>query len=132
MDPTALAAANLADIAEGFAGEAGKQWLITHARHDKPATAPRAIQEQALCLTDRDMLARLPRSADVMKAWDERRVALTAYRQAAGGDSAPDTILGSFLHMHHIRAIGLNRDSERRCQRLARAIAISSTYREIR
>ena len=33
--------------------------------------------------------------------------------------------LESLLHLHHVRAIGLDRDSERVCRRLARAVALA-------
>jgi hypothetical protein len=35
----------------------------------------------------------------------------------------------SFIHMHHLRALGIDRDVERGCRKLARAVALSFAAR---
>ncbi len=41
----------------------------------------------------------------------------------------PIPALASLLHMHHVRAHGINPDSERMCHRIARAVALAWTAR---
>ncbi|MGH3888023.1 MAG: lantibiotic dehydratase C-terminal domain-containing protein, partial [Pseudonocardiaceae bacterium] len=68
----------------------------------------------------------LPGGEELALAWGRRRSALAAYRShlrpAEGPD--PDPVLAALLHLHHARMIGINRDSERICRRLARAAAL--------
>jgi thiopeptide-type bacteriocin biosynthesis protein len=127
--PVALVAANLADIARSYAGDDGIGWLIAHGRNDQSAPASTHVRDQALLLADQAALAGLSGGGDIAQAWQERREALAVYRRMLQGTpqgmSDPDSVLNSLLHMHHIRAIGLDRVSERLCRRLARAIAIS-------
>ncbi|MEV8328556.1 lantibiotic dehydratase C-terminal domain-containing protein [Kitasatospora sp. NPDC056731] len=56
---------------------------------------------------------------------------LTHSRTRAGAPHSPDpdSVLASLLHMHHIRAAGIDQDSERACHRLARATALARTHR---
>ncbi|MQA88063.1 MAG: lantibiotic dehydratase [Streptosporangiales bacterium] len=128
---TAVTAANIVDIACGFSGsiEAGMGWLIDHARNDRPAPAPRAILDQAVALADpsRDFAAMLdlPGGETLAAAWARRRAALAAYRQQLPNGADTDSVLDSLLHLHHVRALGLDRDSERLCRRLARSAALA-------
>lgn len=129
-DPIALAVANLVDIACGFAGgtEPGMAWLATHTNDDRAAPAPRKVRHQAMQLADPAngfaAVHELPGGAQLAKAWACRRAALEAYRRQLPGAADRDTVLVSLLHMHHIRAVGIDRDSEQVCRRLARAAAL--------
>jgi hypothetical protein len=40
------------------------------------------------------------------------------------------SVVASLLHMHHIRALGIDRDAERRCRKLARAVALTFAARD--
>ncbi|WP_236952422.1 thiopeptide-type bacteriocin biosynthesis protein [Kibdelosporangium phytohabitans] len=101
----------------------------------EPAPAPaRHIHTQAVRLGDpADGWAAIrarPDRADLISAWENRRAALAAYRAALTTTGiAPDTVLGSLLHLHCLRANGINTDTERACHRLARAAALSWTAR---
>ncbi|WP_433514309.1 lantibiotic dehydratase [Nonomuraea sp. CA-143628] len=81
---------------------------------------------------DRATLAALPGGSRVVTAWEERRRAVAAYMDRLRG--APhlteSSVVASFLHMHHIRALGIDRDVERRCRKLARAVALTFAARD--
>jgi thiopeptide-type bacteriocin biosynthesis protein len=127
--PTGLVALNLIAIVAAFLGDhdAAMRWLA-----DRPVVAPkktpdRAITDQVIRLARTDMLAQtsreLPQMAD---AWHARNQALAFYAsQIPRNEADPDVALESLLHIHHIRAIGLDRDHERGCRRLARLFAVA-------
>jgi len=131
--PPALAAANFVAITTAFTGsiEAGMNWLITHAKTDVNSTLDRPVLAEAVRLADpTDHWAALratPGGQAIIKAWQPRDRALSGYRacleQAEGID--PDSVLDSLLHAHHIRSIGIDRNHERTCLRLARAAALT-------
>ncbi|MFJ6138264.1 lantibiotic dehydratase [Kitasatospora sp. NPDC092286] len=132
----ALTAASMTDIAAGFLGgtEAGMRWLIDNVART-PAPAPdRTLLTQAVALADpADTWAalRAVTGTSITEAWARRRAALDAYRRRLTvlDGPHPDSVLASLLHMHHIRAAGIDPDAERACHRLARAAALSWTTR---
>jgi thiopeptide-type bacteriocin biosynthesis protein len=130
-EPRALAAAHLVDTVVAFAGsiEHGMGWLIDHP-HDPPQQPlPRHVTAQGIVLSDPEEdfahLRRLPGGPVLLSAWHERRTALAAYRSMLPSTADTDSVLESLLHMHHIRALGIDRDGERACRRLARSAALS-------
>ncbi|MGW3240892.1 lantibiotic dehydratase [Streptomyces olivaceus] len=133
-----LAAANLVSIAAAFTGStaAGMDWLITHGRITDPRPLDRTVRRQAVHLADPTdgwaALRAAPGGPVIARAWNERDAAIARYRQkldASGGGIDPDLVLDSLLHAHHIRAVGINKDDERTCIRLAHAAAMAWTHR---
>ena len=77
-------------------------------------------------------LRAVPGGEAIASAWSGRDEALACYRQkldASGGGIDPDLVLDSLLHAHHIRAVGIDKDDERMCVRLAPAAAMAWTHR---
>ncbi|MFD5258336.1 lantibiotic dehydratase [Streptomyces bobili] len=132
-----LAAANFVSVAAAFTGStaAGMDWLIAHGRITDPRPMHRTVRGQAVRLADpADGWAALraaPGGAAIANAWSERDAALARYRHKldASGGIGPDLVLDSLLHAHHLRAIGIDKDDERMCVRLAHAAAMAWTHR---
>lgn len=61
---------------------------------------------------------------ETTSAWHARARALEEYRRHLPGDGDTDDIVGSVLHMHHNRMVGIDPDFELRCRRLARQAAL--------
>lgn len=130
--PQALAAANLVAIAAAFTGspDAGTSWLITHAKTEASQSVPRPVLAEAVRLADPTgdwaLLRAAPGGRAITEAWEPRHRALADYRArlAAADGIDPDAVLDALLHAHHIRAVGIDRDDERTCLRLARAAAL--------
>lgn len=135
--PQALAAANLVAIAAAFTGspDAGMNWLIKHGRIEASTPLRRPVLAEAVRLADpTDNWAALraaPGGRAISGAWEPRHRALSDYRTllAAASEIDPDAVLDALLHAHHIRAVGIDRDDERTCVRLARAAALAWTAR---
>ncbi|MEN8654354.1 lantibiotic dehydratase [Streptomyces sp. 21So2-11] len=133
----ALAAANFVALAVAFTGSttAGMDWLITHGQITQPRPLDRTVLAEAVRLADpTDDWAGLraaPGGAAIAAAWSERDEALARYRQMlnASGVIEPNLVLDSLLHAHHIRAVGIDKDDERMCVRLAHAAAMAWTHR---
>ncbi|WP_163511175.1 lantibiotic dehydratase [Fodinicola acaciae] len=117
VDRTVQVAVNMVHIAVGFLGtDAGLTWLA--ARSAAAANPPsRDAADRVARLIRNGQLLDQPESAG--PAWSERRTALAAYRRQLAMSVGVDTVLESLLHMHHNRAIGINRDHEQTCRRLA-------------
>ncbi|WP_055468658.1 lantibiotic dehydratase [Streptomyces ardesiacus] len=133
-----LAAANFVSLAAAFTGSiaAGMDWLIAHGRITDPRPTDRAMRGQAVRLADPTdgwaALRAAPGGAAIASAWSERDEALARYRRkldTSGGGIDPDLVLDSLLHAHHIRAVGIDKDDERMCVRLAHAAAMAWTHR---
>jgi lantibiotic biosynthesis protein len=124
LHPQVATAASLSDLATAFTGstEAGMNWLINHTERVPGPTLPRAVLRETL---RRTAPGGIP--VPVAGTWARRRDALSAYRSHldTSTDHDPDSVLASLLHMHHIRAIGIDEEHERDCRRLARAAALS-------
>ncbi|MCZ1001165.1 lantibiotic dehydratase [Streptomyces mirabilis] len=129
----ALAAANFVAITTAFTGSPrdGMDWLVRYGRIDAPQPLDRAVLDAAVCLADPTddwaALQAAPGGAAIYDTWKPRHHALNHYRDclhtAEGADL--DTVLDSLLHAHHIRAVGIDKDDERTCVRLARAAALA-------
>ncbi|WP_207944863.1 lantibiotic dehydratase [Actinomadura rubrisoli] len=127
IDPLAWAAANMLHIAGGFLGglEAAAAWLIDRTA---PTAAPirRSVMDQAATLAHDIAVLELTSHLDhLVRAWRDRTAALANYRERLPADADPDAVLESLLHMHHNRAMGIDRDRERQCRRLARQSALA-------
>lgn len=132
VHPQALAAASLVDLAASLAGSAqtGLDWLARELPRERGRLEP-ALRDQALALADPHgtwtTLRSLPGGRDVVAAWRTRTVALATYREDLTGQRDPLTVLRSLLHLHHIRAVGVDPDAERVTGRLARTCALRHT-----
>ncbi|PSK89906.1 thiopeptide-type bacteriocin biosynthesis protein [Murinocardiopsis flavida] len=134
-DRRVLAAAAMIHTAAAFTGStaAGIAYIIDHPHAPPKPPLPRAVTDQAVRLANPRHgfahLRGLPGGDDLLATWHTRRQALDTYRRLCS-PSGGDTVLESLLHMHHIRALGVGRDSERACRRLARAAALSWRARD--
>ena len=130
--PQALAAASLVDLAASLAGsaQAGLDWLARDLPQEHGRLEP-ALRDQALELADPHgtwtTVRSLPGGGDVVAAWQTRAVALATYGEHLAGQRNPLKVLRSLLHLHHIRAIGVDPDAERVTGRLARTCALRHT-----
>jgi lantibiotic biosynthesis protein len=139
VHPHALTAASLVDLACAMTGSqpAGMRWLIDQARIGPAARVlDRDVLRQAVSLADprgdRVALQTLPGGPRIAAAWQARHHTVTTYTDCLAVQAAhvrPTAVLASLLHLHHVRAHGINPDSERCCHRLARAVALAWTAR---
>ncbi|GAA4612828.1 lantibiotic dehydratase [Actinoallomurus liliacearum] len=134
VHPDALTAASMADLACALAGgiPAGMRWLIDHTRTGPAPALDRALVRQTIDLAglsaDSAALEESELAGRITDIWGARREAATIYTERLGADATHLTaasVTGSLLHMHHIRARGINPGTERLCHRLARAAALS-------
>ncbi|MEU7829597.1 thiopeptide-type bacteriocin biosynthesis protein [Nonomuraea sp. NPDC049129] len=138
---------------------AGARWQIEHPLTGHAAPNDREVVRQAVGLADpsggwaapaalpggdraapaalpggdRATLAALPGGWRIVRAWEHRRRAVDAYldRLPLGAPRLTESsVVASLLHMHHIRALGIDRDAERRCRKLARAVALTFAARD--
>ena len=125
----AVTAASLVDIAVAFTGDtaAGMRWLVSHLPHEA-APVDRAVRTAAASLADpSENWAALRATADhsaMLRAWQQRRLALAAYRDCLAPQRDPQSVLPSLLHLHSVRLHGIDPDRERRDRHLARAAAL--------
>ncbi|WP_189061261.1 lantibiotic dehydratase [Longimycelium tulufanense] len=131
--PQALIAASLLDLAISVIGDLdeGVDWLLDHAGATSGPALDRALRTEAMRLADpaaggsvlRDVLG----GERIAVAWTRRRAALRTYREAltSCGEAVPAAALPDLLHLHHVRAAGVDLEAERTCLRLARAAALS-------
>jgi class I lanthipeptide synthase len=127
IDPLALAALGMLDIAAAFSGglEQGTQWLAGR-RLQPGRAADRATARTATTLARNGELSSfgtLP--ADLAPAWRQRAEAIAAYRKTLDANADTTHILESLLHIHHNRYRGIDRDGEGACRRLARQAALA-------
>ncbi len=127
LSPQALAAASALDLVQHLApSEAqGTDWLAREVPQGAGRLDPR-LRDQVLDLTSpggRDALSVLPGGQAITMAWQTRAAALDAYRlRLAGAD--PLRAARSLLHLHHVRALGVDPTAEALTLRLARAAAL--------
>jgi thiopeptide-type bacteriocin biosynthesis protein len=127
IDPVALAALGMLDIAAAFSGglEQGAQWLAGR-RLPPGRAADRATARTAATLARNGELSSfgtLP--ADLAPLWRHRAEAVAAYRKTMDANANFTHILESLLHIHHNRYRGIDRDGEGACRRLARQAALA-------
>jgi thiopeptide-type bacteriocin biosynthesis protein len=127
LDPAVLVAADFMDLAHRMLGsEQGRHWLIDAAPATGHATARDRRPEKILDPADGWSRLRATSWGDRLTSlWEERARALEDFtdrlRAAGTADetAAPQSILGSVLHMHHNRVYGIDRAHERRVLALA-------------
>jgi thiopeptide-type bacteriocin biosynthesis protein len=86
------------------------------------------VRRQALSLTTPGVLPGLPGGEQVAAAWTARAAAAAAYTARlapAATRHTPETVLGSLLHLHHVRALGPDPRSEAVTYKLARSVALA-------
>lgn len=143
VHPPALTAASLVDLTSAVAGSlpAGRRWLIDHPfAHGHGGGVPasnRDVLRQAVDLADLDQeenggtaaLHTIPGGSQIAAVWQARRQAAAGYADRIAADAhnrvKPTLALTSLLHMHHVRAHGIDPEGERDCYRLARAVALA-------
>jgi thiopeptide-type bacteriocin biosynthesis protein len=129
--PQVLAATSLLDLAGAVLGtpSAAAAWLLAHPAYADGAPAQdRYMCRQALHLTSPGVLPGLPGGDRVAAAWAARATAATAYTARLTPEATrhtPETVLGSLLHLHHVRALGPDPQSEAVTYKLARAVALA-------
>ncbi|MBQ1061996.1 MULTISPECIES: lantibiotic dehydratase [Micromonospora] len=131
----ALVAAQIAAIAVAYTGnvDAGMRWLIDHVPPTAPQPVERPLFHEAVRLAhpgdDWAALRAVPGGTAVVDAWKNRDIALAVYRTHLPGPHTDginsDDVLGSLMHAHYIRAVGIDFDDEDRCRYLARAAALA-------
>jgi len=127
ISPTALAAVNMVEIVSGFLGSlaGATEWLAGRPAPTATATDRTAV-DQAVGLVRSGMLRNLPGWAgEAASAWQARAVALASYRTQLPVGADTDAVLEALLHTHHNRSLGIDRDGERTCRRLARQAALA-------
>ena len=127
----ALTAASLVDLAAGLLGarSAALAWL----RHqpDTPTLTNRTVRLHTLRLSDTGMHT-MPGGARIATAWQARAAAAAQYATTltpATTCVTPESVLASLLHLHHVRAHGIDPTVEAQTFRLARAVALADTAR---
>ncbi|MEU4383198.1 lantibiotic dehydratase [Micromonospora echinofusca] len=131
----ALVAAHTAAIAVAYAGsvETGMRWLIAHVPATAPQPVPRPLFREAVRLAqpggDWAALRAVAGGSAIVDAWKNRDVALAVYRTHLSGPHTDGIdshdVLGSLMHAHYIRAVGIDFDDEDQCRYLARAAALA-------
>jgi thiopeptide-type bacteriocin biosynthesis protein len=131
----ALTAASLIDLATAYAPAGdGLRWLIDHLPHEH-GPLDRRLRDRTFTLANphaEAALGALPAGEDVLAAWQRRRKALATYRHHLAAQRAPDPVLRSLQHLHHVRMLGVDPDRERLTHRLARAAALRYAARNHR
>jgi thiopeptide-type bacteriocin biosynthesis protein len=111
------------------------RWLIDHPTTDPTPAPDRAVVRQAILLAEQDeqvALTAIAGGSQIAAAWRARHDAATAYVRCLATDTghvrraAP---YESLLHMHHVRAHGIDPAAERLCHRVARSVVLSWTAR---
>ncbi|MEW2384053.1 lantibiotic dehydratase [Micromonospora sp. NPDC047707] len=131
----ALVAAQIAAIAIAYTGsvEAGMRWLIDHVPPAAPQPVARPLFREAVRLAhpggDWAALRAVPGGTAIVDAWKNRDITLAVYRTHLPGPHTDGTdvndVLGSLMHAHYIRAVGIDFDDEDQCRYLARAAALA-------
>lgn len=113
----ALTVASMVDLAQGLLGQAqGLDWILRRPRRDTAQRPGRAMQRLASRMAGPagpGLLGQSENGRHVLAAWQVRREALGRYAvrlRSAGID--PAEVLGALLHMHHNRALGIDRERE--------------------
>jgi len=139
VHPQALTAASLVDLVCAMTGSrpAGMRWLVDHAHlAGRARVGDRDVLRQALSLAgagaDRSTLPTIPGGSHIASAWLARRLAATRYTDILTSDATPvrpASVTVSLLHLHHVRAHGIDPAAEALSHRLARAVALTLTAR---
>ncbi|MFJ9523123.1 lantibiotic dehydratase [Kitasatospora sp. NPDC101801] len=137
-DLRAVAAAGLCALTTGLLGTgAGLDWLLDRVPHRIGVRVDRDLHQQAVRLGDLSGgWAELRESAagrDLLHAWAARASVLADYRHQLNqsGELRPETVVGSLLHLHVVRMLGIDADGERLVHHLARAAASAACARQL-
>ncbi len=127
IDPAALTAVNMLGTLEGFFGDMASAWTwLTSNPPPLDALADRILTHLVVRFARSGLPLSVPRwNSELSTAWQRRADALAAYRKQLPDTARTDDVLESLLHMHHNRAIGIDREGEAVCRRLARQAAIA-------
>ncbi|MBC6450909.1 lantibiotic dehydratase [Actinokineospora xionganensis] len=122
----ALVALNMAATVAGLLGDtaAAMRWLTARPAPPGPAT-DRAVLAQLTTLLDDATTVPAGWDGDLAATWQARAAALDTCRHHLATSTDLDVAAEALLHMHHNRAIGIDRDRENRCRRLARHAALA-------
>jgi thiopeptide-type bacteriocin biosynthesis protein len=127
IDPMALAALGMLDIAAAFHGglDQGARWLA--GRRLPPGKAvEHAVARTAATLARSGEMSSYGTLPDgLIAAWRQRAETVAAYRKTLAENANFTHILESLLHIHHNRYRGIDRDGEGACRRLARQAALA-------
>ncbi|WP_329064637.1 lantibiotic dehydratase [Streptomyces sp. NBC_01429] len=133
--PQALTAASLVNLAAAMTGSvsAGMRWLTDHPElTTNTPMRDREIRRQTLRIADGQALHQVPGGDAIIAAWATRTRAAARYAARltpATTCVTPGSVLTSLLHMHHIRMLGIDAESEAMTHKLARAVALAWTAR---
>lgn len=127
----ALVALNMTATITGLLGDtaAAMRWLTERPAPPGPATDRAALAQLTALLHDEQGTVPAGWDGDLATTWQARAAALDAYRAHLVTSAEFDVAAEALLHMHHNRAIGIDRDRENRCRRLARHAALAWTAR---
>lgn len=127
--PLVVTALSMFDVAAAFLGDRDQAatWL---ARQTPKAAPDRAHVEQVTRLARGGLWHDIPGWPEIAGAHQDRADAIARYRRALPEGANTDAVLHSLLHMHHNRTLGVDRDREAVCLRLARQTA--ATWRACR
>ncbi|MBB5998748.1 lantibiotic dehydratase [Streptomonospora salina] len=134
LHPRVVTAASMVDLATAMAGERAEamHWLLERRPVPSRGASLREEVRQAVELFDPSQeyaaLRALPGGEDIADSWEKRRRAAMAYCRRLQQDPtapAPAGVLGSLLHLHHVRTLGIDPDSERETEHIARAVALA-------
>lgn len=128
----AVTVASMVDLARGLLGQVdGLNWLLRRPRRDAAERPDRSMQLLASRLAGPEgptLMGQTEHGQQLIATWGRRRDALGQYAEqlrSAGTD--PTEVLGALLHMHHNRALGIDRDRETMILRAARQTALTLT-----
>ncbi|WP_449061490.1 lantibiotic dehydratase [Planomonospora algeriensis] len=125
----ALAAASMAHLAAHFTTDpvSGYRALLD-CLPQQTGPLERALRDHVLHLAapgEEFPAVRALSSGDaVAAAWQVRQAALAAYHHVLAAQRDPATVLRTLLHEHHVRAVGVDPETEKVTGRLARAAAL--------
>lgn len=122
-----ITALSMLDIAAGFLGgmRAAAEWL-TERPSQQSRSPDRGVLDQVTRLTRQGALGEQQgASVELTTAMRSRAEALASYHAILPVDADANVILESLLHLHHNRAVGIDRQHEAACRRLARHAALA-------
>ncbi|GAA3393319.1 lantibiotic dehydratase [Cryptosporangium minutisporangium] len=122
INTTALVAVGMVELVRGFLGgdhAEAMRWLTDRSTPD--TSTDRNSSRQAIAFVHDGPPATWP--ATLITAWHDRAAAAAAYGRVC--PLSAEGVIESLLHMHHNRVVGIDRDHEDACRRLARQIAVS-------
>ena len=128
LAPQALAAASALRLVTPLAPDAAvAEERLVHNLPQGTGRLNRALRAQVLELAapnGASALAAIPGGPAVAEAWRARTIAVDTYRRALTGQRDPLDVVRSLLHLHHVRALGVDPRAEETTMRLVRTAAL--------